>query len=300
MSTTISSLARRLLGVALGIGIVIAVWVSLMLPEGVEGQGASVPATPTLGGSGGVSVEQGGLITTTVSLKIPDGITETFILSASGFPSGILHSIFPTSCAATCEVDLMISAASETPTGSSTITVTAESSNLTLSTQVTLLIHAPADIVGDQGGGVGGGGSGDTGGSADGGGAEGGCFIATAAYGSYLDPHVQRLREFRDHSLLTSPAGQAFVAFYYQRSPPIANFIREHENLRTLTRWLLTPVVLGIEYPSIPIVFAVLMAGTLISLRARRKRLQEKMRPWSSRLLTIPLESLRAKNLRFP
>jgi YVTN family beta-propeller protein len=87
------------------------------------------------------------------------------------------------------------------------------------------------------GGGGGGGGSG-----------AGSCFIATAAYGSYLDPHVQVLREFRDRYLLTSSAGRKAVNYYYRFSPPAAAFIARHETARMAVRLLLTPVVYGIEY----------------------------------------------------
>lgn len=77
----------------------------------------------------------------------------------------------------------------------------------------------------------------------------GGCFIATAAYGSYLDPQVMVLREFRDKYLLTNIPGKAFVAFYYRISPPIADFISRHEYARVSTRLLLTSVIYGINYP---------------------------------------------------
>ncbi|HIJ95069.1 MAG TPA: S8 family serine peptidase [Desulfuromonadales bacterium] len=81
------------------------------------------------------------------------------------------------------------------------------------------------------------------------GGGGGGCFIATAAYGSYLHPSVQLLRNFRDHTLLTNAPGRAFVALYYRLSPPVAHFIAQHEIVRTLARWLLTPLVLMILHP---------------------------------------------------
>ena len=97
----------------------------------------------------------------------------------------------------------------------------------------------------------------------------GACFIATAAYGSYLDPHVMVLRHFRDEYLLTNAPGRALVDFYYRTSPPIADYIRQHEALRTLTRWALTPVVYGVEYPLGSAALLFLIAG--MSYQRRRR-----------------------------
>jgi len=69
------------------------------------------------------------------------------------------------------------------------------------------------------------------------------CFIATAAFGSHMKPSVRILREFRDRILLGSPLGRAAVSFYYRYSPPIADFISRHEDLKMLVRWCLIPVV---------------------------------------------------------
>ena len=69
------------------------------------------------------------------------------------------------------------------------------------------------------------------------------CFIATAAYGSPMEPQVRFLREFRDRFLMSNRVGRAFVDLYYQFSPPLARFIAGHEGLRALVRWALLPVV---------------------------------------------------------
>jgi polyhydroxybutyrate depolymerase len=73
--------------------------------------------------------------------------------------------------------------------------------------------------------------------------AAGGCFIATAAYGTSMAGEIEILHEFRDKYLLTNPIGQAFVDFYYKISPPIAEFITEHPNLKPIVRVALMPIV---------------------------------------------------------
>ena len=102
------------------------------------------------------------------------------------------------------------------------------------------------------------------------GGGGGGCFIATAAYGSYIEKHVIVLRDFRDHFLLTNPAGKAFVDLYYTYSPPVANFIANHDTLRALVRWNLLPLVgmswMTINFGSISTLVFILLLLFLISL----------------------------------
>ena len=71
----------------------------------------------------------------------------------------------------------------------------------------------------------------------------GGCFIATAAYGSMMAPHVKILRDFRDRILLQNSIGKGFVGLYYTYSPPIADFIAEHDSMRAFVRISLLPVV---------------------------------------------------------
>ena len=91
------------------------------------------------------------------------------------------------------------------------------------------------------------------------------CFIATAAYGSLLDPHVVALRQFRDQYLERTALGRAFIRFYYRHSPPVAAVIAEHEWLRFIVRMLLTPLVLAIAFPLRALLLAGLMAVMLLA-----------------------------------
>jgi len=71
-----------------------------------------------------------------------------------------------------------------------------------------------------------------------------GCFIATAAYGSPTAEEIEILREFRDTILLTNSLGAELVSLYYKTSPPIAEFISQHEVVRTAVRvGLVDPIV---------------------------------------------------------
>lgn len=97
------------------------------------------------------------------------------------------------------------------------------------------------------------------------------CFIATAAWGSWLDPHVASLRDFRDEVLMQSAPGRAFVAFYYRHSPPVAEFISRHESLRAATRALLAPLVFAIERPAAAGGLGLGLIGLLLGLNLRRR-----------------------------
>ncbi len=100
------------------------------------------------------------------------------------------------------------------------------------------------------------------------------CFIATAAYGSPLDPHLNTLRWFRDNVLLVTNFGQKLVHLYYRVSPPLADFIAARPTLRTITRGALWLPVIVIEFwrerPSLLLTLSAMMSTFLLLFLRRR------------------------------
>ena len=95
------------------------------------------------------------------------------------------------------------------------------------------------------------------------------CFIATAAYGSPFAERVDTLRRFRDLWLLRSGIGSAFVDFYYDHSPAIANAISTSPALRGVTRVFLYPITVvagACLGQTADLVQVLLGAGLLVSL----------------------------------
>lgn len=110
------------------------------------------------------------------------------------------------------------------------------------------------------------------------------CFIATASYGADSG-EVGLLCDFRDNCLLTNAPGRLFVKTYYAISPPIADFIAQHETLRAAVRTMLKPLVVVAEYslnhelisevaPSLIVAFALglPLSATAVVINKKRKR----------------------------
>ncbi|HUW60580.1 MAG TPA: PKD domain-containing protein [Candidatus Bathyarchaeia archaeon] len=95
------------------------------------------------------------------------------------------------------------------------------------------------------------------------------CFIATAAYGSPFARHLPAFRGFRDHVLLKTSAGAAFVSFYYGHSPSVAEVVASHPALAAVVRLVLTPVAWVLENPAV-FLTAVIMLAVLAAVRRRK------------------------------
>ena len=104
-----------------------------------------------------------------------------------------------------------------------------------------------------------------------------GCFIATAAYGSYSASEVQALRVFRDRYLVTNGPGRAFVRWYYTHGPSGAQFLNEHPEWKPLVRSALLPAVAMALFlthtSSLTKLLVVLLIGLSIILLYYRKKI---------------------------
>lgn len=69
------------------------------------------------------------------------------------------------------------------------------------------------------------------------------CFVATAAYGDSYHPEVNFLRWYRDHVLVNSTAGRAFVRVYWYVGPLLAKLVAPFPLVRRMTRSLLSSLV---------------------------------------------------------
>jgi hypothetical protein len=75
-----------------------------------------------------------------------------------------------------------------------------------------------------------------------------GCFIATAATGSYDHPKVMVLRHYRDHNLKTNTIGNLFVRTYYKVSPKLAKYVAKSKFLRKVVMMtIVNPLVFVIQ-----------------------------------------------------
>ena len=128
-----------------------------------------------------------------------------------------------------------------------------------------------------------------------------GCFIATAAFGSYQEKHVQILREFRDRYLLTNAAGRAFVRWYYLHSPAFADMIRGNETARSIVRIALMPAYAGAWALLHRMVFTYgFSAALLLMLILLRKRRSAHLIMILAGFLTLPVALSAAVNVQLP
>ena len=74
------------------------------------------------------------------------------------------------------------------------------------------------------------------------------CFVATAAYGSALEPRIGVLRRFRDRHLRPHAPGRALVSLYESVGPTLAGWVEGDEGLRGVVQSALGEVVSLIEW----------------------------------------------------
>jgi uncharacterized delta-60 repeat protein/uncharacterized repeat protein (TIGR02543 family) len=113
---------------------------------------------------------------------------------------------------------------------------------------------------------------------------KGPCFVASAAYGSPLHPHVETLRDFRDKYLMPNKVGRAIVDFYYKYSPFFAHLIAKNKALKIIVRINLFPLVafsysmvhFGPILTAVMLVFIFALPIFLIFFRKKLRRVEDR------------------------
>lgn len=108
----------------------------------------------------------------------------------------------------------------------------------------------------------------DGGNTSGGGGGGGGCFIATASYGSPMEPQVEQFRSYRDIYLANHAWGRIILKMYYAFSPAPARFIGSDPTLGAASRTLLKPILWSINHtePDSPVPAMVGIAIFIVTL----------------------------------
>jgi hypothetical protein len=109
------------------------------------------------------------------------------------------------------------------------------------------------------------------------------CFIATAAYGSALQPSVKILQEFRDKYLMPHRLGRIIVDIYSRYSPSMAEIVAKNKILKVVIRACLLPLVafsystlhLGPAFTALLLVLIFIVSISLFLLK-KGSRKQEK------------------------
>lgn len=66
-----------------------------------------------------------------------------------------------------------------------------------------------------------------------------GCFIASAVYGDYRHPDVEKIRQFRDNTVKHLPLGNTFIRFYYWASPGLSVHLVKHKKICQIIKYLI-------------------------------------------------------------
>jgi len=69
------------------------------------------------------------------------------------------------------------------------------------------------------------------------------CFVATAAFGTPLQPEIQVLRNWRDDTLRYTSFGRKFISNYYKFGPILANFIHKYPVFKVPVRTVVKLII---------------------------------------------------------